>query len=1324
MEQTSNTMDASGTEIQTILQRNDSSDDEDYSTAWNVSNQRNSTATIATTAASRASAMPTMTNKQATTSHPQTTGTGDVSSRPWGSMQRFVSIHKELSIQAYDDGEQITDEFIIATNDHGSDKVPAATNEIENSHGASDPFHPQKGGDSDHGEWSAHHSLETTISSLLPANGGNEDDDDVETLERILLKTQDHAPIGDAGVQRPDQTDKDSKQRRCPKGLISHNLTGSQTSRKQKHRKPRGRPPAGHVWDTSTGKWVPDQQDKDHNKDVHANVGPPETQPLHKISMETTSNDDDEARSDHQPRKHKSPYPRGNEASEDDRNSNGNYPKPRGRPPSGYEWDHETGQWIRANAKKGMLVETETKRAVPPLVRDSTVTTKSVAAGPENVHQPNKQHIKDKTSRPRIKRALIASRKHPKPRGRPPAGHKWDPSTGQWVQLRTSDKEPWRSPQSKCIHSPHVKEATNHSQTAPSFIFIPEAVTKKQGIESVATLDHQNSRTHSKPRGRPPTGHKWDHISGQWIMVPNANHVSKTPTLMDRKVEADRTKPSNSMSSTTQPARPVETNAPSIDKNALNTTGRPQSDNALHHRMGKWIPLNVTQEKQVVVTIPHDKNSGSLLGRENHGAEKLPKETEGKQDQNSSKVGESKVAKGKRNRSTSTGRVRLEGHTRRGGAPLRDAHVSDQSNASHGTVTAGSSTDHEQGNSHVVGSSPRTKRTLGSAPPKYMVGARPSISPYTKVSRSSTHPEKNLSNKKDKALTMVLTPKHTPKVNSDGTFAKPRGREPAGYLWDENIGKWVTSIKATNVSTFKAGHRLSVAARSVDSTLVQSPVINSKKALPKPRKRSSPSSKVDSGTGKRARWNETNTNVRSELEQAVYFNSPNRPTQMDKNGLFRSPRGRRPTGCVWDPVKGMWRQTETVPHRTNRQEPKRSPNGKSSHLKNVEAGRQANHDVSFDTHRTRLEPTVELARGSEKKSRPKSRIANSHTKARVVSATARPSVLDGGKQSKVLHETDSDAGILPPKDSHRTTKSDKRNSNLPATGSVRKRVALDEKDGNRYIEPITAPEFNIDGTFKRPRGRGPENCIWDETIGKWRVDDSTPVQRNSSPERRHRRIVEDAVNDERPRFIFPNPPPMLKRNGKFKKPMGTDPQGYAWDSRRGLWVAVEVTETAGNHRHSPHVDRNDSVANDVAVDDIPNEADNDEDDDDQHAFRSTKLYVACGHCNSCRKQLDCGRCLHCVNRSLLNSSAPQQCAQRVCTSPVLSFGTGRGRDLGFLDADLHLDMKSMEDMSDHELLVVENREGLGLRAHGSDADLDKGSKLPWSWEVYTTNTED
>jgi hypothetical protein len=112
--------------------------------------------------------------------------------------------------------------------------------------------------------------------------------------------------------------------------------------------------------------------------------------------------------------------------------------------------------------------------------------------------------------------------------------------------------------------------------------------------------------------------------------------------------------------------------------------------------------------------------------------------------------------------------------------------------------------------------------------------------------------------------------------------------------------------------------------------------------------------------------------------------------------------------------------------------------------------------------------------------------------------------------------------------------------------------------------------------------------------------------------------------------------PEKKSDGTFARPRGRAPSGCEWDAKQGLWAPIATTKASNecDQRLTPEGSKENTTPS------------------------LLPQYVACGTCESCRMDADCGACLHCKLRGDLPSEGSLICARRICINPV---DTGIGR---------------------------------------------------------------
>jgi hypothetical protein len=191
---------------------------------------------------------------------------------------------------------------------------------------------------------------------------------------------------------------------------------------------PRGRPPKGKVWDAVTGTWL---------DDPHYVPAPAKPATVKKPRVEGAPGCDDDGEDGdldelgegllQKPKPNKT--------------EDGMHAQPRGRPPSGKQWDRESGEW---HDDPHFVAKPKVKKSKPNVITGASVVADNVEGAPyadgELGEGAQALVVVDGAmllpKAPKVsKNEALASGKHVQPRGRPPKGMPWDAEKGEWIGL-------------------------------------------------------------------------------------------------------------------------------------------------------------------------------------------------------------------------------------------------------------------------------------------------------------------------------------------------------------------------------------------------------------------------------------------------------------------------------------------------------------------------------------------------------------------------------------------------------------------------------------------------------------------------------------------------------------------------------------------------------------------------------------------------------------------------------------------------------------------------------------------------------------------------
>ena len=218
------------------------------------------------------------------------------------------------------------------------------------------------------------------------------------------------------------------------------------------------------------------------------------------------------------------------------------------------------------------------------------------------------------------------------------------------------------------------------------------------------------------------------------------------------------------------------------------------------------------------------------------------------------------------------------------------------------------------------------------------------------------------------------------------------------------------------------------------------------------------------------------------------------------------------------------------------------------------------------------------------------------------------------------------------------------------------------------IVPYQTLERLPDGTYARPMGRPIVGYSWDGTRGLWIPESPMePPQRHrhSLPTMEPTSVVRRATkagnnnNSNKTRLytsdgcILPVKTPTKADDGSFVRPFGRSIVGYTWDHYRGVWAPTGAPMPTKNAMPLPPSHFTGPIARPVSLFSSSSSSSlADQETDGQ--------FVACRTCAACRRNDNCGTCLHCrilkgraAHPVAAAAAVPYLvCAQRICQEPV------------------------------------------------------------------------
>lgn len=542
--------------------------------------------------------------------------------------------------------------------------------------------------------------------------------------------------------------------------------------------------------------------------------------------------------------------------------------------------------------------------------------------------------------------------------------------------------------------------------------------------------------------------------------------------------------------------------------------------------------------------------------------------------------------------------------------------------------------------------------------------------------------------------TNALSPPKSPP-----SAAKPIGRPKQGHTWDSIRGVWISD---TSVSTTTRAIKASPTVVKHEKLLGRSKKGQRQDELKGARvpisigRRSG--TRVPIGIGRRSMNHASSTPTG---ESNARFIAPEQTPIQDVNGRFNRPIERPMKDCVWDAEKGMWRlevasenapdlprfnatnkpveNSSTVSHPQAKPAPKSSPAIKIKQPPNKSSLKRLS-DGTFQKPQGRP---------------PKDRYWNS------IKGTWDPfeENLQGSpiRSTKPPYRTSPRQNVVP------SVSSPARSNAISLNGRRPKSVSKD--DSVSSATPTTKRRRHSDGSFKRPKGRAPQGCIWNAVEGEWvssaahqaatnglsfkrprigRSPDEPSASRKASKCTGKSSVEAKTpqnclVKEKAARHHYPNTPSEQLEDGTFKKPVGRGRSGCVWDPAVGAWRETSHKSTSPKILSRSKRSREemfkkptgrpskgrvwDGATGVCSVPDYTHESSlstafksgmTQPKSERKSPFVATREllpeFVPCGKCTNCCVMINCGSCLSCKNQGQ-DPSAPT-CVTRMCVAPI------------------------------------------------------------------------
>jgi len=742
------------------------------------------------------------------------------------------------------------------------------------------------------------------------------------------------------------------------------------------------------------------------------------------------------------------------------------------------------------------------------------------------------------------------------------------------------------------VKSQEPTDRSEHSTTKPKVYKAVAAKSKKHAskksnngkvvrpqkahVVPKGQLRQKDDGTYARPPGRPPTGYDWDATEGRWVQDWNGK-LNPTADLL-------QTHPSHTVSSNPKNHSPSK---PSHSTAMKQTTSRTQQHSDRSQQM----------------TVQGSSRQKKATKQQHSGGSKQTEKKRGTKFSDSSKQNGSKqqtITPGLLVQPNSSFMIQRANPKQRHGFVLPKAPPRQKADGTYAQPRGRPWEGYHWDSSGGLWVRRKVYATFAEN-----ADARTG---YAATAKKKTPGPKKAGE--------ILCPKTAPTRASDGTFVRPRGNNPSGYLWESKLGVWVSTNHSTYAKKAKKGTTLQSDARKKTSNPPNTaPTYHA--ASPNPplkeisfERRTSSGQRHNSTTGTQP--NETAVNLHAKGGQ-----KRGRPLNGTEEKLSEQPKKKRgrPNGSnnkprpAFDSMAGrvslLTGGRYTAEGNVKRLKETSSTGGLlESSVARTDAvvERYAGNDAAIPINA--IESNIVRKRkpgrpkGSKNKRKP-GRPKGSKNKTRVEIATsARP------QSEQTNNQTRRQATVKRPKVGTIVA--------APAADTLLQGEAVYQKsDSECYPTVATTSRGGIDSVPQEAR------------------DESGTTQTLSQT---HRESFQSSSD-------------RLKRSKSQTKEM-QEASGALLSLATGLVNETEV---------GPDIESG-------WPQDPRNAPDDPQDDREEHYHRkrayigaATAAYVACGVCPGCRATKNCGTCLPCMQ--LLDFAGEPLfepvCVQRICIAPVL-----------------------------------------------------------------------
>jgi len=318
-------------------------------------------------------------------------------------------------------------------------------------------------------------------------------------------------------------------------------------------------------------------------------------------------------------------------------------------------------------------------------------------------------------------------------------------------------------------------------------------------------------------------------------------------------------------------------------------------------------------------------------------------------------------------------------------------------------------------------------------------------------------------------------PLRTPRKKEDGTYARPCGRGPPGMQWDAVRGLYTPQSKSKEQQR-SAPSKIVIVPRPVEEeksvceSLGEKPAVSPANPLPNEKPAALPGDPSRNETPAALSADPLPSARRT--EDGCFL--PLRVPKKKDDGTYARPCGRAPPGMAWDAIRGLY--APVAP---------KSTKGAQKSVKSTEGVQKSAPVVPKSNSVQKTAPVctapVDLKSNSVQKT-----TAPCAAPSKTADEQPRPQSEDKS-DCQSLGETSVALPVAPStnKESDGPAYAAATKASAPQRGTREERDAEREKrmTNDGCLIPKSALKTNANGTYARPRGRGPPGMHWDAVRG-------------------------------------------------------------------------------------------------------------------------------------------------------------------------------------------------------------------------------------------------